>query len=230
MRYCFWNLIITRPLSEPTIFEEVLGVTEAKSPSVHEVREDSRTCRAQNLPERGRLVNIQNVEISTKYNDKYYTGLPKIFLEVHKKFEKHLWGKSVVFHDKFGKELFKCKNLRLNWRYYEMYGSARKDKVQFVAENLEFENLGSISHHYLSKIISHSCNVKHKKPSVKHASPDVDEAVRRKRYLDYLCFLYKVKRVRFRAILYQQLRVFRYVFKVMNNKLVTIRLESTAPT
>ena len=175
-------------------------------------------------------VNIQNVEISTKYNDKYYTGLPKIFLEVHKDFEKHLWGKSVVFHDKFGKELFKCKNLRLNWRYYEMYGSARKDKVQFVAENLEFENLGGISNYYLSKIIDKCCNVKHKKPPVKHASPDVDEAVRRKRYLDYLCFLYKVKRVRFRAILYQQLRVFRYVFKAIHTKLVTIRLESTAPT
>ena len=111
-----------------------------------------------------------------------------------------------------------------------MYGSARKDKVQFVAENLEFENLGGISNYYLSKIIDKCCNIYRRNPPVKHASPDVDEAVRRKRYLDYLCFLYKVKRVRFRAILYQQLRVFRYVFKIIHNKLVTIRLESTAPT
>ena len=137
-----------RSLSESTTSRQILGAHVPKSPSVYEIREDSRTCRAQNLPERGRFVNIQNVEISNQYNDKYYTGLPKIFLEVHKDFEKHLWGKSVVFHDKFGKELFKCKNLRLNWRCYEMYGSARKDKVQFVAENLEFENLGGIYNYY----------------------------------------------------------------------------------
>ena len=183
-----------------------------------------------NNPEGLKSFNIQNVEICNEYNDKYYAGLPKIFFEVHKKFEKDLWGKSVVFHDKFGKEFFKCNNIRIEWRFYEMYGSSRKDKVQFSATNLEFENLGAFSHHYLSKILGKCCNVYRRNHSVKQAFPDVDEAVRRKRCLDYLCFLYKVKRVRFRAILYQQLRVFRYVFKVMNTKLVTIRLESTAPT
>ena len=43
------------PLSEPTISEEVLEVTEAQNPSVHEVREDSRTGTTTKLPERGRL-------------------------------------------------------------------------------------------------------------------------------------------------------------------------------
>ena len=180
-----------------------------------------------NNPEGLKNFNIQNVEICNEYNDKYYAGLPKIFFEVHKKFEKDLWGKSVVFHDKFGKELFKCNNIRIEWRFYEMYGSSRKDKVQFSATNLEFENLGSISHHYLSKILGKCCNVKYVEPPPKSM---VLPPIRHKRRYRYMRAWAAVMAVGRYCILYRFMKTFRYVFKTIHNKLVTIRPQSTAPT
>ena len=44
-----------RPISKPTVSEEILGVYGPENRSVYEIHEDSRTGMTQKLPERGRL-------------------------------------------------------------------------------------------------------------------------------------------------------------------------------
>jgi len=60
-------------------------------------------------------INIQDVE----FLDKYDEGLPKIYFKIHKKYEYLFRNETVIFHDRKGRELFRSRELRLEFRYYE---------------------------------------------------------------------------------------------------------------
>ena len=103
-----------------------------------------------------RNINIQNIEFKYKYG----SNESVIYFKCHKKYEHVFNGVNVIFHDKNGKELFRSRRVRADFRYYEFDKYMREDKVRFLVEDIEFEDLGYVSREYLIKIFKRSCNAR----------------------------------------------------------------------
>lgn len=170
-------------------------------------------------------INIQDVE----FLDKYDEGLPKIYFKCPKKFEDSFIGKTVIFHDRKGRELFRSPGIRLEFRYYESdFGpNARQNKVEFSANFIEFENLGLLSKPYLRKILRKCCNAKVAAPPTKKSPPKMRDI---KKWRENLRFMDIVKSKIFKAVLYRIMRTFRYICKQICPNFITIPTRSTAPT
>jgi hypothetical protein len=102
-----------------------------------------------------RHINIQSVE----YREKTCKDpFPVIYFKCHSKYEHIFRNETVIFHDKNNKEMFRSKDVRLSYRYYE--SDTREKKVKLQVQNIEFEDLGRLSAEYLMKVLKRSCNAK----------------------------------------------------------------------
>ena len=176
-----------------------------------------------------RDINVQKIKLSNKFGE----NQPRIYFKCHKKYETLLkWG-VLVFHDKKGKELFRSSNVRVDFRYYELDPWNRQEKVRFVADLIEFEDMGPVSSHYLLKILKGACNSKLSKISEKtnenNNNDDYERIMKLLRKVGFERIRMKVL-MKFMLIFPKYGLLIEHIFRQVFHKSIKNAMESRAPT
>jgi len=177
-------------------------------------------------------INIQDVTFLNRCDG----GLPKLYFNCHKKFEYLFKNKTVIFHDKNGREFFRSSQIKPVFRYYE--SDLRLNKVEFSVNAIEFKRYGLLSKTYLRKILRGCCNAKvapledptetYDEPK-KFSKKEIRRIVR-SMYLQksrtfkskfYLSIVDKFKRI---------MRIFAPIYNQLCQKFIANKIDSTAPT
>lgn len=172
-------------------------------------------------------INIQNIKLSNKFGD----SQPRIYFDCPKKYEYLFSRGTLVFHGKNGRELFRSKTVRIDFRYYELDTWIRKDKVRFVADLIQFEDIGPVSGYYLSNILEGK--KKHKTPCIQDKntenSGDFKRAMKLLRNIRIENKQWQILR-KYRRIFPKYGHVITFIYRELNIKYATYCPDSCAPT
>ena len=85
---------------------------------------------------------------------------PEIFIKIERKYEDTFMRPQMIkLHDKYGNPLFTAVESRLNFRCYES-DYDKFNGIEIVARELKITGVGSISKHYVQKLLMNVCNAK----------------------------------------------------------------------
>jgi len=177
-------------------------------------------------------INIQDVTFLNRYDG----GLPKIYFNCHKKFEYLFKNKTVVFHDKKGREFFRSSQIKPVFRYYE--SDLRLNKVEFSVNAIEFKKYGLLSKTYLRKILRGCCNANVAPIEDSHETYDEPKKFSKEEVRRLVRSMYLQKSRTFKSIFYlliadkfkRIMRTFGTTYNQSCQKFIANKINSTAPT